>query len=73
MYVSRGTDDRLSGTVRVGGTGDVHDFSGMLELMRVFEDVVPVDPGTGGASSVSHASGAMRMTTSPRPPDDQIP
>jgi hypothetical protein len=44
MQVSRADDNRLSGTVSARpGIGD-RNFSGMLELMRVFEELVPVDP-----------------------------
>jgi len=43
MRVSRGEDDRLSGTVRVAQDADCRDFSGTLELMRVFEELVPTD------------------------------
>lgn len=43
MRVSRVEDDRLTGTVRTTGGSDVREFSGMLELMRVFEDLVPMD------------------------------
>lgn len=46
MLVARGLDNRLSGTVRVSDGGEAREFSGTLELMRVFEDLVPV---TGGA------------------------
>lgn len=47
MHVSRGDDDRLSGTVQTGRSTDprqnagLHEFSGTLELMRVFEELVP--------------------------------
>ncbi len=44
LQVSRSADNRLSGTVRRDGAGDVRDFSGTLELMRVFEELVPVAP-----------------------------
>ena len=62
MRVSRGGDDRLTGTVRKKGGSDVRDFSGMLELMRVFEDLVPVDcarPDTA-ASAVSSRGALAR-------------
>lgn len=54
MQVSRGEDDRLSGTVRVAHGADGRDFSGTLELMRVFEELVPPDqtgsrPGPSGS------------------------
>jgi hypothetical protein len=40
MLVTRGADDRLSGTVRLAEGGADREFSGTLELMRVFEDLV---------------------------------
>jgi hypothetical protein len=52
MHVSRGDDNRLSGTVRTVRNPDLRqeaglrEFSGTLELMRVFEELVPGDrPG----------------------------
>jgi hypothetical protein len=42
LLVTRADDDRLSGTVT--GAGAVRSFSGVLELMRVFEDLVPPAP-----------------------------
>ncbi len=41
LQVSRSDDNRLSGTVRSGEDPDGHPFSGTLELMRVFEELVP--------------------------------
>jgi hypothetical protein len=41
MLVARGDDDRLSGTVRLAEGGTDREFSGTLELMRVFEELVP--------------------------------
>jgi hypothetical protein len=41
LRVTRGADDRLDGSASVAGGPDVHHFSGMLELMRVFEDLIP--------------------------------
>ena len=43
MQVSRGDDNRLTGSVRSAWDPEGREFSGMLELMRVFEDLVPVD------------------------------
>jgi hypothetical protein len=43
MQVSRSKDNRLSGTVRRGKAAEARDFSGTLELMRVFEELVPVE------------------------------
>jgi hypothetical protein len=44
MQVSRSAEDRLSGTVRLSDGSELHHFSGTLELMRVFEDLVPTIP-----------------------------
>jgi hypothetical protein len=41
LHVTRGEDNRLSGTVRAGA--NAQSFSGTLELMRVFEELVPVE------------------------------
>ncbi len=41
MQVSRGEGDRLIGSVRPAREADARDFSGTLELMRVFEELVP--------------------------------
>jgi hypothetical protein len=42
LQVTRTDDDRLTGTVTRAGA--VRSFSGVLELMRVFEELVPVTP-----------------------------
>ena len=42
LQVSRSVENRLSGTVRSCKDAEPHHFSGTLELMRVFEDLVPV-------------------------------
>lgn len=42
MQVSRGDGDRLIGTVRLAQETSARDFSGTLELMRVFEDLIPI-------------------------------
>jgi hypothetical protein len=41
LRVRRGTGDRLDGSARISGDTEVREFSGMLELMRVFEELVP--------------------------------
>ena len=41
LQVSRSADNRLSGTVWLPDGRDAHAFSGTLELMRVFEELVP--------------------------------
>jgi hypothetical protein len=43
MRVSRGEDNRLTGTVRAARDADPREFSGTLELMRVFEELVPIE------------------------------
>ena len=45
LQVERGEDNRLSGTVRVRDASEAREFSGTLELMRAFEELVPV-PGS---------------------------
>jgi hypothetical protein len=59
LRVTRGAGDRLDGSARISGGNDVREFSGMLELMRVFEELIPAhdalidvgldDPTSGGA------------------------
>jgi hypothetical protein len=67
MRVSREGDDRLTGTVRKKGGSDVRDFSGMLELMRVFEDLVPVDcPRPNTAAGEMNSRGALAMKVNKR-------
>jgi hypothetical protein len=41
LRVTRGAGDRLDGSACISGGRDVREFSGMLELMRVFEELVP--------------------------------
>jgi len=43
IHVSRAEDNRLSGTVSTTDDAEVRSFSGTLEHMRVFEDLVPVE------------------------------
>jgi hypothetical protein len=69
MQVSRGDDDRLSGTVRLRGAADTHVFSGTLELMRVFEDLVPRDRSMKEAKPPRRGEGGSRLLGSPLPPD----
>ena len=52
LRVTRGAGDRLDGSARISGGDDVREFSGMLELMRVFEELIPAlgqpaDPASG--------------------------
>ncbi len=48
MQVSRGGDDRLSGCVRLAQGAHARDFSGTLELLRVFEELVPIGGSADG-------------------------
>ena len=41
LRVRRGAGDRLDGSACISGGTDVREFSGMLELMRVFEELIP--------------------------------
>ncbi len=62
MQVSRGNDSRLSGTIRRSDGTETHDFCGTLELMRVFEDLVPP---AGGDPTVDLSSHPGDMPVSP--------
>jgi hypothetical protein len=55
MHVSRDEDNRLSGTVRLAHEPDARDFSGMLELIRAFEELVPFsEVSIDGSSTRGH-------------------
>ena len=41
LRVRRGAGDRLDGSACINGGSEVREFSGVLELMRVFEELVP--------------------------------
>lgn len=60
LRMTRGDGDRLDGSATVADRSDVYHFSGMLELLRVFEDLVPpLGSGAGQrASEPSSASGS---------------
>jgi hypothetical protein len=53
MHVSRGDDNRLTGTVRAARDPEAREFSGMLELMRVFEDLVAMIDRSGQQSDAA--------------------
>lgn len=65
MHVSRGEDNRLSGTVRTVTDPDLREgaglreFSGTLELMRVFEELVPGDRAASTYTGPEHNRGVM--------------
>jgi hypothetical protein len=51
LRVTRGAGDRLDGSASVIGDSEVREFSGMLELLRVFEDLIPAEhPAEPGAA-----------------------
>jgi hypothetical protein len=43
IHLARGDDNRLNGTVRSVDADEVRSFSGTLELLRVFEDLLAAD------------------------------
>ncbi len=57
LHVTRGEDNRLSGTARAANGSDVRVFSGTLELMRVFEELVPIQREVGANDRNSRGSG----------------
>jgi hypothetical protein len=66
LQVTRGEDNRLSGTVRMASEGSaVHTFSGTLELMRAFEELVPVQRGAADARRADWPEGAPTNTRRP--------
>ncbi len=65
LQVSRSADNRLSGTVRAAKGGDARPFSGTLELMRVFEELVPVQAHAADSRSPG-AEGHIPTRTGPQ-------
>jgi hypothetical protein len=41
LRVTRDAGDRLYGSAKLTGGSEAREFSGMLELMRVFDDLIP--------------------------------
>jgi hypothetical protein len=68
MLVTRSEDNHLSGTVRSGA--ETHDFSGMLELMRVFEELVQAEVSATTATSAG-LIGDGAAAREPSQPRDQ--
>jgi hypothetical protein len=62
LHVTRNDDNRLSGTVRVATESGERPFSGTLELMRVFEELVPVE--ATDADATGSKTGARTHTSS---------
>jgi len=50
IRVTRSDDNRLSGTVSLASESGERPFSGTLELMRVFEELVPTE-GAGAEAN----------------------
>ncbi len=69
MQVSRAQDSRLSGTVRLADDTETHGFSGTLELMRVFEDLVPTAGSAAPDHFASRSEGAPGYPEAPAPSD----
>jgi hypothetical protein len=64
IHVSRGQDNRLTGSLRAAQDADVREFSGTLELTRVLEELVrsSLQPpathiGPSGSTTTAHRSG----------------
>jgi hypothetical protein len=72
LQVTRSAENRLSGTVRSGRDPELHRFSGTLELMRVFEDLVPFVPD-GGVPASTGAAGAAAQPKASQPPHPPTP
>jgi hypothetical protein len=72
LQVTRSAENRLSGTVRSGRDPELHHFSGTLELMRVFEDLVPFAPEAGLPASTG-AAGPAAQPKAAQPPHPQTP
>jgi hypothetical protein len=52
IHIARGADNRLNGTVRGVDADEIRRFSGTLELLRVFEDLLAADaPAPGDLES----------------------
>lgn len=60
MLVTRSGDNRLSGTVRRVEGRNARDFSGTLELMRAFEELVPISGEPGDAGRDPDQAGSAR-------------
>jgi hypothetical protein len=69
LQVSRSAENRLSGSVRSAKDSELHHFSGTLELMRVFEDLVPFVPEAG----LPLSAGAGARPAQPEPPNPKTP
>jgi hypothetical protein len=73
MQVSRDDDNRLSGTVRLGRGSQLHHFSGTLELMRAFEELVPLVPGAALAKPTGSSETELPKQGASGPPGPATP
>jgi hypothetical protein len=55
LSVTRSDDDRLTGNVRLADKDDRREFSGTLELLSVFEQLVPTEGQRQQAKGVRRA------------------
>jgi hypothetical protein len=72
LQVTRSAENRLSGTVRSATDSELHHFSGTLELMRVFEDLVPFVP-EGGLPVSTGAAGQSAQPETSKPLNPKTP
>jgi hypothetical protein len=72
LQVSRSAENRLSGSVRSAKDSELHHFSGTLDLMRVFEDLVPFVPGAEPPVS-SDAGSRSTQAAGSEPPNPKTP
>jgi hypothetical protein len=72
LQVTRSAENRLSGTVRSGRDSELHHFSGTLELMRVFEDLVPFVPD-GALPASTGAAGRPAQPEASQSPNPKTP
>jgi len=49
--ITKSSDGRLEGTIRCGEQGAPTPFTGVLELLRILEDVVPPAAATARSTS----------------------
>ena len=69
MQVSRDGDNRLSGTARLRDGSKLHRFSGTLELMRAFEELVPLVDGAEAAEPTRSGDSELPKQGASGPPE----
>ena len=66
LRVTRDAGNRLYGSATLTGGSETREFSGMLELMRVFDDLIPPvrdEPDGSPAAAGVNPSAASRPQT----------